>query len=56
MSGRCKSCDSLLEEWEMKMVDPATSKYTEFCVICLEEGDIFEDWVELDNITTEDPL
>ena len=56
MSGRCKSCDCFLEEWEMKMVDPSTQRYTELCSVCIEEGDVFEDWFDLDNLTVEDTL
>lgn len=56
MSGRCRACDSILEEWEMKMIDPATNKYTELCTICLEDNDIFEGFTDIEIITTEDPL
>ena len=42
MSGRCRSCNAILEEWEMKTIDPLTGTYTEFCDECVKE-DLFED-------------
>jgi len=57
MSGRCRSCDSIMEEWEMKTIDPLTSQYTELCHQCMGNVEIF-DYGELsiDQLTTEDPL
>ena len=37
MSGRCKSCNAFLEEWEMKTIDPLTNTYTELCDICSQD-------------------
>lgn len=57
MSGRCKSCDVILDEWEMKKVDPLTGKYTEFCDCCLtisEESDMNLVDIDLDSISIED--
>lgn len=42
MSGRCRSCNAILEEWEMKTIDPLTGTYTELCDDCVKE-DLFED-------------
>lgn len=42
MSGRCKCCNAILEEWEMKTVDPLTGTYTELCDECVKD-DILED-------------
>ncbi len=42
MSGRCKCCNAILEEWEMKTVDPLTETYTELCDECVKD-DPFED-------------
>ena len=42
MAGRCKSCNDILEEWEMKTVDPLTGTYTELCDECVKD-DLFED-------------
>ncbi len=42
MSSRCKSCNAILEEWEMKTVDPLTGTYTELCDECVKD-DLFED-------------
>lgn len=42
MSGRCKCCNAILEEWEMKTVDPLTGTYTELCDECTKD-DLFED-------------
>ena len=42
MSSRCKSCNAILEEWEMKTIDPLTGTYTELCDECIKD-DLFED-------------
>ena len=42
MAGRCKSCNDILEEWEMKTIDPLTGTYTELCDECVKD-DLFED-------------
>jgi len=42
MSGRCRSCNAILEEWEMKTIDPLTGTYTELCDECVKE-DLFEE-------------
>jgi len=42
VAGRCKSCNAILEEWEMKTVDPLTGTYTELCDECVKD-DLFED-------------
>ena len=42
MAGRCKSCNAILEEWEMKTIDPLTGTYTELCDECVKD-DLFED-------------
>ena len=42
MSGRCRSCNAILEEWEMKAIDPLTGTYTELCDECVKD-DLFED-------------
>lgn len=43
MSGRCKCCNDILEEWEMKSIDPLTGKYTELCDICIKEDSFIDD-------------
>lgn len=35
MSGRCKSCDSILDEQEIKTKWPGTNEYTDLCFNCL---------------------
>ncbi len=52
MSGRCKCCNAVLEEWEMKTIDPLTGTYTELCDECVKE-DLFED--DLWENSTHDP-
>ena len=44
MSGRCKCCNSILEEWELKSIDPLTGTYTELCDLCINESDDYEDF------------
>ena len=57
MSGRCRACDSILEEWEMKAIDPLTGKYTELCDCCIttaEESEINWIGVDLNTLSIED--
>ena len=48
MSGRCKCCNDVLEEWEMKALDPLTGKYTELCDACIVDYFIEDDLLQLD--------
>lgn len=48
MSGRCKCCNDVLEEWEMKAIDPLTGKYTELCDGCIVDDFIEDDLLQLD--------
>lgn len=48
MSGRCKSCDAILEEWEMKAIDPLTGTYTELCDQCLSDPEVAFEFAEID--------
>ncbi len=35
MSGRCKSCDCIMSEYDMKQKWPGSSDYTDLCEYCL---------------------
>lgn len=48
MSGRCKCCNDILEEWEMKTTDPLTGTYTELCDACVNDDFIVDDLLQLD--------
>jgi len=39
MSSRCKGCNSILTEEELKQIDPTTNTYTALCMYCLERCD-----------------
>lgn len=61
MSGRCRACDAIMEEWEMKAIDPTTGTYTELCDQCIqlaENPDYESEWdsISLDSISTEELL
>ena len=38
MSGRCKGCNSILEDKELTSKWPHTLEYTNLCQICLQEA------------------
>jgi len=46
LSGRCRACDDIMEEWEMKAIDPLTGTYTELCSVCITD-DFPEDYSEI---------
>lgn len=48
MSGRCKSCNDILEEWELKSIDPLTDTYTELCDNCISNTYIEDDLYLID--------
>lgn len=58
MSGRCKACDSILEEWEMKTIDVSTKQYTELCDECASFANDDDDsdllFVDVDTLTMMD--
>lgn len=56
MSGRCKACNSILEEWEMKTVDPLTGTYTELCDQCVVDIEPEFEQLDLDLLIPEDIL
>lgn len=35
MSGRCKGCNAILDEQEMRLKWPGSVEYTELCLLCL---------------------
>ena len=43
MSGRCRCCNEVLEEWEMKTIDPLTGTYTDLCDVCIQPIELFDD-------------
>lgn len=55
MCGRCKCCNEIMEEWEMKSVDPLTGTYTELCDQCISD-DLGEEEFSPDNFSEEDVL
>ena len=48
MSGRCKCCNDVLEEWEIKAIDPLSGKYTELCDACIVDEFVEDDLLQLD--------
>ncbi len=49
MSGRCKSCNEVLDEFEMKTKWPGSNEFCDLCTDCLSlssDGD--DDFVELE--------
>lgn len=56
MCGRCKCCNEIMEEWEMKSVDPLTGTYTELCDRCISDDLTNDDEISLDNLSEEDVL
>lgn len=38
MSGRCKGCNSILDEQEIKVKWPGTNIYTDLCFNCLPKA------------------
>jgi len=38
MSGRCRSCNSILDEQEIKTKWPGTNDYTNLCFNCLPDS------------------
>ena len=38
MMSRCKACDTILNEHELKRKDPETDEYTDLCYECLDES------------------
>ena len=39
MSSRCKCCNSILTEEELKLIDPMSKSYTTLCMYCLEKSE-----------------
>lgn len=56
MSGRCKSCNCILEDQEMASKWPGTDEFTELCFVCLSKcsGEIDEDFWSDDLISIEE--
>lgn len=52
MSGRCRSCNTVLTEEEMTAIDPLTAQYYDMCFRCSGLGEEGED--EFDIIDNED--
>lgn len=42
MSGRCKSCDNILTDIEMRQKNPENEAYLELCFDCLKETKLSE--------------
>lgn len=42
MSGRCKSCNAILTDQEMRQKNPESELYLELCYNCLEETKLAE--------------
>jgi hypothetical protein len=43
MSGRCKSCDEIMSEQEMRTHNPENGAYLELCFNCLTETKLAEE-------------
>ena len=55
MSGRCRSCDSVLTDDEMVAKWPGTISYIDMCFVCLSKSEIEEpDQMNLDLISVEE--
>jgi hypothetical protein len=39
MSSRCKGCNSILTEEELKLIDPMSGSYTTLCMYCLNKSE-----------------
>lgn len=39
MSSRCKGCNSILTEEELKLIDPMSGSYTTLCMYCLDKSE-----------------
>lgn len=57
VSGRCKCCNDVMEDFEMVAIDPLTGTYTELCTNCLSEDvfDVLEE-IPLEYVKEEDLL
>lgn len=52
MSGRCKACDKIMSDEEMKTMWPGTTDYVELCGYCLaSDNEEDNDWLDLDTET-----
>ena len=59
MAGRCKACNSVLTEQELKTKYPDTNTYTELCDKCSDLSDEYYDILEYinpDTISSKDIL
>ena len=55
MSGRCKSCNTILTEDEMCAKWPGTDDYCELCSYCQAKSDPDEDlFLELEELSLDD--
>jgi hypothetical protein len=52
MAGRCKACNSVLTEQELKTKYPDTNTYTELCDKCSDLSDEYYDILEYINPDT----
>lgn len=55
----CKACDKLMNEWELKKIDPFTNDYADLCSSCLSSSYrvFFDDITEEDStINDNEPL
>lgn len=43
MSSRCKGCNSILTEEELKQIDPMSETYTVLCYYCLDRSESIDE-------------
>ena len=54
MSGRCKACDCIMSEEDMKTVWPDSKEYTDICGYCMsialdpDDADFDEEFISFD--------
>lgn len=56
MGGRCKCCNSVMEDWEMVAIDPMSGTYSELCACCMSDDFNDQQDVNLEMLSEEDVL
>lgn len=56
MSGRCKACNAVMTEDEMKTKYADSNEYVELCTFCLREDDFDDDpeWFDLEEFNEDE--
>lgn len=56
MSGRCKACNAVMTEDEMKTKYMDSNEYVELCTFCLREDDFDDDpeWFDLEEFNEDE--